>query len=628
MKKKKTGEKPAKKSGKTLGKTSGMWGNFVFWTKRIWDKSPLFVCLYAAEIPVWVGIYLLDAYLPSVLVEDVTAGKSVGAVAGRLLIVGGMLAAFHVAQDWLQKTEELRSSRIRRANAEELIGAAMDAEYKKIETPDFQNEFMKLQQMHLWSGTYTDDFLRMAGRVVMALISLVLFSGMLSGLSPWIMVLIVLSALFAYAVGVYGKRWESRHWHTWWELDLKMEYLGRNLSSYEAAKDVHLYNMAPWLKKRYDKELKQRLRYTVRMQANYYMMGAAHAGAFALCQGVSWLYLVFCVTEGRIDAAQFVLYAGITVRFMDMVNCVIYNLRNFHEKALYVEEQRKLEALLEKEDESGKEELTLAAKEGQASVLPVIEFRNVGFCYEGSDAPVLQGINLTLHPGENLALVGLNGAGKTTFIKLLCGFYDPTEGEILINGTDRRRYTRASWFRCFSGVFQETGFFPMSLRENIAPGEKIDEARLQECLRIAGMEEKLASLPAGEDTLFGAGILNGAADFSGGEIQKLMLARALYKRAAILVLDEPTAALDPIAESGMYEKYHELSAGKTTVFISHRLASTRFCDRILLLEEGRITEEGTHGELLKRNGKYAQMYRVQSKYYEQAEAGLEGEVVL
>ena len=136
MKKKKTGEKPAKKSGKT----SGMWGNFVFWTKRIWDKSPLFVCLYAAEIPVWVGIYLLDAYLPSVLVEDVTAGKSVGAVAGRLLIVGGMLAAFHVAQDWLQKTEELRSSRIRRANAEELIGAAMDAEYKKIETPDFQNE--------------------------------------------------------------------------------------------------------------------------------------------------------------------------------------------------------------------------------------------------------------------------------------------------------------------------------------------------------------------------------------------------------------------------------------------------------------------------------------------------------
>lgn len=613
---------------KKTGKKSGMWGNFVFWTKRIWKRSPIFVCLYLAEIPLWVGIYLLDAYLPSVLVEDITAGKGIGAVAGRLLLVGGSLAVFRVVQDWLQKTEEVKSSRIRRANAEELVGSAMGAEYKKIETPDFQNEFMKLQQMHLWSGTYTDDFLRMAVEVVTAVVSLILFSGMLSGLSPWIMVLIVLGALFAYAVGIYGKRWESKHWHTWWELDLKMEYLGQNLSSYEAAKDVHLYNMAPWLKKRYDKELKQRLRYTVRMQANYYMMGAAHAAAFALCQGISWLYLVFCAAEGRIDAAQFVLYTGITVRFMSMVNSIIYNLRDFHEKALYVEEQRKLEALLEEEDESGKEELTFLAGEGKACRLPVIEFRNVSFCYEGSDTPVLRGINLTLPPGENLALVGLNGAGKTTFIKLLCGFYDPTEGEILVDGVDRRHYTRKSWFQCFSGVFQETGFFPMSLRENIAPGEKTDEARLKECLRIAGMEEKLAALPAGADTLFGAGILNGAADFSGGEIQKLMLARALYKRAAVLVLDEPTAALDPIAESEMYEKYHELSAGKTTVFISHRLASTRFCDRILLLEEGRITEEGTHEELLKRNGKYAQMYRVQSKYYEQADAGLEGEVVL
>ena len=131
--------------------------------------------------------------------------------------------------------------------------------------------------------------------------------------------MVVVSALFAFGVGIYGKRWESRHWHTWWELDLKMEYLGRNLSSYEAAKDVHLYNMAPWLKRRYDKELKQRLHYTVRMQANYYMMGAAHAAAFALCQGVSCLYLVFCVAEGSIDVAQFVLYTGIVLHFYGTV---------------------------------------------------------------------------------------------------------------------------------------------------------------------------------------------------------------------------------------------------------------------------------------------------------------------
>lgn len=608
---------------KKEGERAEIWKNLLFWLKRLWKKSPLFVCLYLAEIPVWVGIYLLDAYLPSVLTEQVLAGSSAGAAAGRILLLGGSLAALYVFQDWLQKTEKVKNNRISRANAEELIGRAMNAEYKKIETPGFQNEFMKIQQLHLGAGTYSDRFLRVFVNVATAVISLLLFLGMLSGLSPWILVIIAAGAVISHLVGLRGNRWESEHRHTWWELDLKMEYLGQKLSSYEAAKDVHLYNMAPWLKKRYDRELKQRLHYTVKMQANYYLIGATYGLTSVIGQTVSWLYLIFCAAEGRIDAAQFVLYTGILLRFTGEVHTLIYSIRALHEQALYVDEQKKLEALLEPEEESGKK--TLVLEKGH---LPVIEFRNVTFAYEGSETPVLRNLNLTISPGENLALVGLNGAGKTTFIKLLCGFYDPTGGEILVDGTDRRTYTRQSWFACFSGVFQETGFFPMSVGENIAPEEKRDEERLKECLRLAGMEKKLENLPEGLDTLFGVGILDGAADFSGGELQKLMLARSLYKRSLFLVLDEPTAALDPIAENEMYERYHELSAGKTTLFISHRLASTRFCDRILLLENGQIAEEGTHGELLERKGKYAQMYRVQSKYYEQADAGLEGEVIL
>lgn len=608
---------------KKEGERAEIWKNLLFWLKRLWKKSPLFVCLYLAEIPVWVGIYLLDAYLPSVLTEQVLAGSSAGAAAGRILLLGGSLAALYVFQDWLQKTEKVKNNRISRANAEELIGRAMNAEYKKIETPGFQNEFMKIQQLHLGAGTYSDRFLRVFVNVATAVISLILFLGMLSGLSPWILVIIAAGAVISHLVGLRGNRWESEHRHTWWELDLKMEYLGQKLSSYEAAKDVHLYNMAPWLKKRYDRELKQRLHYTVKMQANYYLIGATYGLTSVIGQTVSWLYLIFCAAEGRIDAAQFVLYTGILLRFTGEVHTLIYSIRALHEQALYVDEQKKLEALLEPEEESGKK--TLVLEKGH---LPVIEFRNVTFAYEGSETPVLRDLNLTISPGENLALVGLNGAGKTTFIKLLCGFYDPTGGEILVDGTDRRTYTRQSWFACFSGVFQETGFFPMSVGENIAPEEKRDEERLKECLRLAGMEKKLENLPEGLDTLFGVGILDGAADFSGGELQKLMLARSLYKRSLFLVLDEPTAALDPIAENEMYERYHELSAGKTTLFISHRLASTRFCDRILLLENGQIAEEGTHGELLERKGKYAQMYRVQSKYYEQADAGLEGEVIL
>lgn len=304
-----------------------------------------------------------------------------------------------------------------------------------------------------------------------------------------------------------------------------------------------------------------------------------------------------------------------------------------------------------------------------AGHVPEISFEHVTFRYDGSQTPVLKDLNLTLKPGENLALVGLNGAGKTTFIKLLCGFYDPTEGKILIDGVDRSRYSKDSWLKYFSGVFQDAELFPMSLEENLALGTAPDsgegsgeekaagreagaepkqhnaQSRRQEqhndqenhgthmdaCLKMADLEDKIKKLPQGLKTMFGKESYEDAADFSGGEMQKLMLARALYKEAPLLVLDEPTAALDPLMESELYQKYRRFSEHKTTVFISHRLASTRFCDRILLMEDGGVAESGTHEELLERDGKYAWMFRLQSKYYQkkeaQKEAGLEGEEV-
>ena len=232
-------------------------------------------------------------------------------------------------------------------------------------------------------------------------------------------------------------------------------------------------------------------------------------------------------------------------------------------------------------------------------------------------------------------MVGLNGAGKTTFVKLLCGFYDPTEGRILVDGQDRSRYSKKSWLAYFSGVFQDAELLPLSLRENLTLGEEVEQERLQESLRMADLEEKVQKLAAtmekGMDAMFGMGSYEDAVDLSGGEKQKLLLARALCKRAPLLVLDEPTAALDPIVESQLYERYRRFSEGRTTLFISHRLASTRFCDRILLMEEGQAVETGTHEELLAAGGKYAWMFQVQSRYYQKKEAqklaGLEGEEV-
>lgn len=225
-------------------------------------------------------------------------------------------------------------------------------------------------------------------------------------------------------------------------------------------------------------------------------------------------------------------------------------------------------------------------------------------------------MNLTIHPGEKLAIVGLNGAGKTTLVKLLCGLLDPTEGRVLLNGIDVRLFNRQEYYELFSAVFQEFSILNVTIAENIAQcAQNIDDARVQACLDQAGLTQAVAQLPQGVKTYVGREVFLDGVLFSGGEIQRLMLARALYKDSPILVLDEPTAALDPLAENDIYLKYNDMTRGKTALFISHRLASTRFCDRIILLSDGGIAEEGTHESLLADGGAYAQLFEVQSRYY-------------
>ena len=608
------------------GKTKGagqIIGNLFYWLRVLYRDSPGYVLLYLVGAPLAIGISWLGAYMPSALVEDITAGEAAFVTFRNLALLGGALTLLYGAQRWAQETRKRKEKRICGGHSMRLIKETLNAEYRNTERPDFHTEFMKLQELHLWSGDLTDRFLTSMASGLEGIAGLLIYAGMLSGLSPWILVLIVVSAVVSSLVGAWCNRWDSKNRHKWWALDLKMEYLAQNMSSYQSAKDVHLYSMAPWLRKLYDRELKERMRYTARLMANFYVWGVSYSAAAMICEGASYLYLIYCVCTGQMSAADFVLYVGILIGFTNWCYSLEDCFKSLHEIALYVEEDRKFRGKLAREKEEGKEALVW-----EKGHIPEIVFRDVTFRYEGAKEPVIKHLNLTMKPGENLALVGLNGAGKTTFIKLLCGFYDPTEGEILVDGVNRSRYTKESWIRCFSGVFQETGLFPLTLRENLMPEGKEDSRRVKECLELADLKEKLEKLPEGLDTLFGAGVLEGAADFSGGEVQKLMLARALYKQAPFLVLDEPTAALDPLAESELYEKYYRLSKEKTTVFISHRLASTRFCDRILLLENGKVTESGTHRELMEKQGSYAAMYRLQSKYYQQAEAGLEGDMEL
>lgn len=245
-----------------------------------------------------------------------------------------------------------------------------------------------------------------------------------------------------------------------------------------------------------------------------------------------------------------------------------------------------------------------------------MEFRDVSFRYPGSELYALRHVNLRFKVGSRMAVVGENGSGKTTFIKLLCRLYDPTEGEILLNGIDIRKYRYEEYMQLFSVVFQDFQLLSQPLGNNVSGSLHYDRQRASKALEDAGFGERLATLPQGLDTMLYKEFGENGVEVSGGEAQKIAIARALYKDAPFIILDEPTAALDPIAEAEIYSKFNDIVTDKTAIYISHRLSSCKFCDEILVFHQGAVIQQGTHEDLLAKEGeKYHQLWHAQAQYY-------------
>jgi ATP-binding cassette subfamily B protein len=245
-----------------------------------------------------------------------------------------------------------------------------------------------------------------------------------------------------------------------------------------------------------------------------------------------------------------------------------------------------------------------------------VEFRDVSFHYPGTETWVLRHVNLKFRVGSRLAIVGMNGSGKTTFIKLLCRLYDPTEGQILLNGIDIRKYRYDDYIHIFSVVFQDFQLFAMPLGENVAGTSDYDKKRVLDCLKKAGFQDRLASMPKGLETCLYKELDQEGVELSGGEGQKVAIARAIYRDSPFIILDEPTAALDPVAEADIYSKFNEIAGDKTTIYISHRLSSCKFCDEIIVFHDGEIIQQGTHEDLVAdESGKYYELWNAQAQYY-------------
>ncbi len=389
----------------------------------------------------------------------------------------------------------------------------------------------------------------------------------------------------------------------------KLHYITECSKSKEFAKDIRMFGMQNWFKELYLKHLKLYMYFQLKGEIRYFFADLSDIILTALRNGLAYYWLISSVIKNALSIPQFILYFTAVTVFTQWIMEILNTVSTLHKQSLEISCFR--EFLEYKED-------FLFAKGEELPVLKenTIELQNITFRYSENGTCILDNFNLKIKPKEKLAIVGLNGAGKTTLVKLITGLYDPNEGRVLFNGKDIKTFTRSEYYKCFSAVFQEFSILPAPIFVNVAQAEEsADKNKVKECLKLADLFKKVCSLPDKEDTLLCKDIFFDATELSGGEIQKLLLARALYQDRPFLILDEPTAALDPIAENELYKKYNELSKDKTSVFISHRLASTRFCDRIIFLHNGKIIEEGTHDELLNLNGEYAKLFNVQSKYY-------------
>lgn len=442
-------------------------------------------------------------------------------------------------------------------------------------------------------------------------IGFIVYLALLTNLNLWLAALVAATTAVSYFASKRINEWGYLHRSEELELTKRIEYAYKTATSREFAKDIRMFGLRGWLEDLWGSTMRLYSAFCAKRERKYIWANIIDIVLTFLRNGIAYAFLIGITVKNGLPASQFLLYFAALSGFAQWVVEILDKLSVMHKQSLDISTIREFLDWDEPFDLNGGERIAFEPNKQYE-----IRLDNVSFRYPKADKDTLSHINLTVHPGEKLAIVGLNGAGKTTLVKLVCGFLDPTEGRILLNGEDIRKFNRNDYYALFSAVFQEFSVLDVTVKENVAQCvDGIDETRVWQCIDKAGLTEKIKSLPKGIETHLGRRVFKDGVEFSGGQTQRLMLARALYKNAPILVLDEPTAALDPIAENDIYQKYNDMTHGRTSFFISHRLASTRFCDRIIFVDSGKIAEEGTHDELLKNGGGYAYMFEVQSKYY-------------
>ncbi len=445
-------------------------------------------------------------------------------------------------------------------------------------------------------------------------ISLTLSFFFLPAIPLWIKLIFIANICFTIFIGIYTTEKTEKVQNKFFEEGVELNILANKyfqyLNDYNNGKDIRLYGMSESLTAFGASNFNAWCKKTLQMNLKKSIIKLADTIMHYILRFGTYILLIFAAIQGNITVGSIAQYISCIMLLLTAVSGLIHCIQTLLFNNNYL---KRLFSYFDIPNTMYQGSLTVEKRDDNEYY---VEFRNVSFRYPNMDTYALRHVNLKFKVGEKLAVVGMNGSGKTTFIKLMCRLYDPTEGEILLNGVNIKKYDYDEYMSIFSVVFQDFRLFSFSLGQNVAASPSYEKERVIQCLKQAGFEERLATLPKGLDTYLYQDFDKEGIEISGGEAQKIALARALYKDAPFIILDEPTAALDPIAEYEIYSKFNQIAGDKTAIYISHRLASCRFCDKIAVFDNGSIVQTGSHQNLLSNTqGKYYELWHAQAQYY-------------
>lgn len=571
-----------------------------------WDKKSLIY--FFIRVPALVFQPIITAYIPKAMIDCITEGVTVG----RLTLVVWLLSVLLVLTTWfapfMQELLNGSARIIRMRYAVLAFRKNLYTDYKNIESPHGREKNKRAMEFYRSYYSGSSDFLDSCNQFCVCIVGIITSLALIYKINMIMILIILATCVCEFFLLKFLNKKEKKTKNERSKIFVRFDYYYNLCRDFSAAKDIRLYGFTDYFMLAVAKIIYELEAVNQKFARQNIKVGGTRALLNLLRELVAYVYLTYLVCSSRLSVSDFIFYFGIITGFSNWIMNAVYQYSNIERCCNDCAAFREFAESTDEND--NKPDIDFKGIES-------IEFQNVSFKYQSAEKSTINNMTFKVNKGENIAIVGENGAGKTTAVKLLCGLYYPTSGEILINGKSNRDFSGNSYFNLFSAVFQDYYFMPMTIAENICATSNYDKEKLFAAFEKAGISDKINTLPDKEKSYMIKDVYKDAVDFSGGEKQKLLLAKAIYKNAPVLILDEPTAALDPIAENELYLKYNEITSNKISFFISHRLSSTRFCDRILFIKDGRIAESGTHEELMALKGLYYRMYQIQSYYYKE-----------